>query len=1049
MQIDVYYQARDILEDLLRKDLLGPLREDEVISERPDDYYICGRLFPQQTRISEEEIEGRAGDVNEEFEVPLNLCYSSMPSSMAFTFTVRPGIHGLEGETTFARYEPEKEEIRETGKKEDDNGEEKKEKKKYYRTLWRRISESVSFEIDTAPSAAACQIIPLERNLELRIYLHSPRSDGSRSVTVAMINTAKEAKSLNERAANTFFQPRIEVRGINGTENAFAVGRPLVRPERDPEMLNLEMLYRHNPFFATGHGCSVDWKADGEYASRIWTEFIPAREVLQMEPAGHVRKETLSFYFLSNGDRKEVVRALVEMADSYERWIEERTGEITYLPGIYRGPAEENMKKCRENLQRIRGGIDLLAEDNQIFLAFRLMNRAMLLQRTRGGEQPDEQAWYPFQLAFVLQVLGSVAKREDPWRKVVDLLWFPTGGGKTEAYLGLAAFAIFLRRLRAAWERRDGGGVTVIMRYTLRLLTLQQFERAMALICACEIIRRDNPALLGETEIAAGLWVGGRLTPNSIKETEKALEKIKTIGLPNTLTDEEPNPCQVLACPWCGTGTPPQYYEIVSGTLRIFCPREDCPFHGGLPVYLVDEDIYRLGPTFLLSTVDKYARIAWEPRAGRLFGVGTPWQPPELIIQDELHLISGPLGTIAGLYEVAIEELCRREGSDVKIISSTATIRHASEQISSLYGRESSQFPPQGLDIRDSYLAREADRDSRPARRYLGILAPGTSGNTLLIRIYALLLMARDYLRHRDFPAEVVDSFWTLTGYFNTLKQLGGALVNIFDDVDGRMKYLYRTKFSYLFDETWPPSFLRTEELTGRRNSSEIAQVLEKLDVGFPEEEAVDIVLASSMFSVGVDIGRLGLMVVQGQPKTSSEYIQATSRIGRRTPGLVVTMYDASRSRDRSHYERFRAYHASLYRYVEATSLTPFAERARERALHAVLVSLCRHLVPALHDNRSAGNIGEYFSRAKEIIEKIVDRASRVEPGEAEEVRRELTWILEQWERMSGPDLAYQKFGNDSCRPLLVHRFGGDRPGFPTLNSMREIDVECKIILEG
>ncbi len=1037
MGLDDYYRARDILEDLLRKDLYGPVTEDEVIGDTwPDEYYICGRLFPQGTPVSDEDAEkGQLCDDTEDLELPVNLCYSSYPSSIAVSFTVRPAVRRLCGEVSFAWYVPEQTEGTHQRRKQ-----------------WRRHAKTVPFEIRLDPKERE-HVQLLHQGLELRSYLHKSYDNGAKTVTVSMVNINRATRDRDLDCASTFFQPRIVIRGEAGEQGPFMVRKPRVDLKQDPEVLNLEMLYRHNPAFAVGHGCSVNWRSAGDYATEIWTEFIPACELEQMEHAVHVRREVLTFRFLAGCSVPEVTSGLREIARSYQDWIAGQAALVDGLPERYREAAHQNLEKCRESLERIKAGIDLLATDSIVRQAFQLMNRAMLMHQRRPAAAKkcppgEEPGWYPFQLAFILQELSSIARHDDRYREVVDLLWFPTGGGKTEAYLGLAAFAIFLRRLRAVAEKRSGVGVAVIMRYTLRLLTLQQFERAAALVCACELIRRELPGLLGDTEIAAGLWVGEGLTPNRREDATRALKKITENGF-DALGEDEANPCQVLRCPWCGSQIGPQHYEVISNRMIIICPGEECPFHGGLPVYLVDEDIYQWGPALVVSTLDKYARMTWQPDVGKMFGIRTGWLPPELIIQDELHLISGPLGTIAGLYEVAVNELCEYDGTKVKIISSTATIRNASGQIRGLYGRDYRQFPPQGLDIRDCHFARVTSRADKPTRRYLGILAPGASGSTLLIRVYSVLLLGRDYLVQRGFPDEVIDSFWTLTGYFNTLKQLGGAVINIQDDVMGRLGYLYETKFKMLFPgKVRPPRYLNLDELTSRRKSSEIGTILAGLEVCYPDHGCYDVILASSMLSVGVDVGRLGLMVVQGQPKSSSEYIQATSRVGRRTPGLVVVMYDASRSRDRSHYESFQSYHASLYRYVEATSVTPFAERARERALHAVLVSLCRHLIPELRGNGDAGKVGAFRRRVEQIMSKITDRANQVDPSETNNTRRELNAILERWESMAGSDLVYQRFRDSSANALLTTRFADNSGAFPTLNSMRDVDVECDVYVE-
>lgn len=1043
MELEEYYRARDIMEELLRKDLYGPVAEDEVISDTwPHDYYICGMLFPQEIRVSPEETEGSLICSNGEgYEVPINLCYSNRPSSIAITFTVRSGIKKLRGEASFAWYIPEP----------DHDGQTRSIHKN-----WHRRVKSVSFEINL-DGGQHNQVDNLHPGLELRTYIQKSYPDGARTLTVALVNTMKRKMDWDSNCASTFFQSRIVIRGLADDGGVFIERTPWVKLNQDPELLNLEMLYRHNPTFATGHGCSVGWKSSGDYATEIYSEYIPAYEVRQMEPALHVRPEVLAFRFLASGPVRKVCAGLEEMAASYEQWINEQESVIDKLPERYHKVARTNICNCRESLARIRSGIRLLETDGMVCNAFQLMNRAMLYQyEQRIGKASGiktEPGWYPFQLAFILQETTSIAIPGDPYREVVDLLWFPTGGGKTEAYLGLAALTIFLRRMREMSKHRSGGGVTTILRYTLRLLTLQQFERAAALICACELIRRENCELLGNTEIAAGLWVGGGLTPNRRDEAERLLKTImETPSGMDALGEEEPNPCQVMTCPWCGARVRVQDYSITPNRMKISCPRKECPFHEGLPVCLVDEDIYDHGPSLIVSTIDKFARMTWQPEVGKLFGLGTEWQPPELIIQDELHLISGPLGTVSGLYEVAIDEFCRNNGVKAKIVSSTATIRNGAGQIRSLYGRECRQFPAQGLDIRDSYFAREASETDRPTRRYLGVLTPGVSGTTRLVRVYSVLLMVRNYLEQQGFSKEVIDSFWTLTGYFNTLKDLGGAVVNVLDDVQGRLKYLYRKKFSSLFPpETNPPIYLEFDELTSRKKSSEIAEVLNRLEINYPMPGVFDLILASSMLSVGIDIGRLGLMVMQGQPKSNSEYIQATSRVGRKTPGLVVTMYDASRSRDRSHYEQFRAYHASLYRYVEATSLTPFADRARDRALHAVFISLCRHLINDLRNNAGAGRIRFHRPQVEAILQKIVERAGLIDDSEVQATQRELNQILEHWERMAlnASKLVYQKFRNQPGIPLLTAKFDGNENAFPTLNSMRDVDIECDVFLEG
>lgn len=1036
MNFSQYYEARSLIEDFLRKDLFGPVVEDEIITETiPTDYYICGRLFPQNTRINQEELEQNGiEEQTEDNEQPMNLCNSAFPSSIALSFTIKKGAKKLKVIADFAWYEPI----------------EKKAQGKGKQFSWHRKAESQIIEIKTEHEFCSTE---LRKGLELRSYLQKEYDDGSKTMTVAMVNTCRSQMDNTINNANTYFQPRIQITGMQKNQSVFIEKQMRVNLNKDQEVRNLEMLYRYNRSFAVGHGCSAGWQVDGEYAKCIFTEFIPSYELLQMKPVSHVNNNILSFEFLGQTECQEVCTGLGKIVESYNAWINEREKEIVDLPTKFQKVATNNLCQCRLSLERIQAGIKLMVENREIFAAFQLVNQAMLRQRGQIAKSGDNgsHSWYLFQLAFILQEIQSIAMADDSYRNVVDLLWFPTGGGKTEAYLGLTAFTIFLRRLRAVQEDRSGAGVTVLMRYTLRLLTLQQFERASALICACELIRRENTNLLGEEEIGIGLWVGGNLTPIKRSKTKKALKVIHEEGFDSLKNyDDLSNPCQVLRCPWCKTELKPQHYLMNEEKMLIKCPNAKCPFNIGLPLYLIDDDICDYRPALVVGTIDKFARMTWEPNVGKIFALDCDLLPPELIIQDELHLISGPLGTIAGLYEVAVDEFSRNNNTRAKIVASTATIRNAQNQILNLYGRDFHQFPPTGLDIRDNYFANESIKDDRPSREYIGIMAPGSSSNTLLIRVYSILLFSTRYLKVRGYSNEIIDSFWTLTGYFNSLKQLGGAVINVIDDVTGRLKYLNGTKFKNYFRKGENIfNDLLFDELTSRKDSSEIGDILNKLETQYPDSSAFDLILASNMLSVGIDIGRLGLMILLGQPKSNSEYIQATSRVGRQTPGLVITIHDASRSRDRSHYEQFLSYHSAFYKYVEATSLTPFAERARDRALHAVLISQCRQSIKELNDNNNAYRINEFIAEAESFIDLILKRVSNIDKDEYQNTKEHLKEILDKWLQMSEADLVYRNVSRKPGKPLLTYMFNTGDDSFSTLNSMRNVDVECEIELEG
>jgi ATP-dependent helicase YprA (DUF1998 family) len=635
--------------------------------------------------------------------------------------------------------------------------------------------------------------------------------------------------------------------------------------------------------------------------------------------------------------------------------------------------------------------------------------------------------------------LESVSEAGSEDRALADLLWFPTGGGKTEAYLALIAFTVFLRRLRRRVSG-NGAGVTAIMRYTLRLLTIQQFERAALLICSCEAIRLSEPGL-GDRPISIGLWVGRTGAPNTLQEARRALDKLRR---GDRVTLDEGNPIQLKACPWCGTLLQPKHYYIAQTNPRLVigCRSPGCIFQNELPVHVVDEDVYRARPTLLVATADKFASLPWRESVASLFDGGADGgEPPELIVQDELHLISGPLGTLAGLYETAVDLLCSRNGSQPKVIASTATIRRAASQTNSLYNRGVRQFPPPGLDARDSYFSVEVPRERRGARLYVGLMAPGASQTTLLVRAYSALLQYASVLAGTD---DVRDPYWTLVGYFNSLRVLGGARMQVQDDVSERMAVLAAEGGA----EKRPIE--NRIELTSREPSGDIPGHLRQMAVSLPSPETLDVILATNMISVGVDIDRLGLMVVMGQPPSTSEYIQATSRVGRKFPGLIVTLYNASRSRDRSHYEQFVDYHSALYRQVESSSVTPFSARARDRGLHAVFVALARLLVPELAPRSAAGRVVHVLDKLEPVKERIVGRVAQVAPEESGATARQLEEIQSEWVNRARevPGLVFDDREHPEQSLLVDAGRSGDVEGpFPTLWSLRDVDLASGLYL--
>lgn len=940
------------------------------------------------------------------------------------------------------------------------------------------------------------------------------------SVTVMLVN---DTESSSANARECIFQSRIQVSTENN-EFVFAESNPNPNPEyMDEEEKSLDLLYRHKKIYATGLGTSADWEIDETGRGRLWTDFFPAKEIPSMSfslPNNDLIADgELSMKYLSDldaTDRETKLSSMTHLVDLYSSWVSDLERTAASLDGRYTTAAAKNIAECKRAAERMYSGIATLRQDDNAFAAFQLANRAMFMQRIHiqkqesmarvnadrypedeeisdwlcgldYTEEPDDNCrWRPFQIAFLLMDVNSIVDDSCNDRSIVDLIWFPTGGGKTEAYLGLTAFTIFYRKL--AYPEQSGG-TTVMMRYTLRLLAAQQFTRAATLICACEYIRKDSlqkkhryPAYpLGRTPITIGLWIGGSHIPNNNTGNNSAeyhLEKLQNVSSAYSVRNEKErhNKFQVLKCPWCGTKLVKDDkggrlvgawgYAMSGKHFYMFCPHEDCDYTNRLPIQIIDEELYDNPPTLLFGTVDKFAMMAWDGRVGRFFGLNSPNRGPELIIQDELHLISGALGTMVGLYETAVDGLAGMKGVMPKIIASTATIRRAKEQCSVLYNREVVQFPAPGLDAEDSFFAKEDRVDyskGKFGRKYVGIMPSGRTKAMTEIRSMAALLQKAYTM---NLPDAVKDKLWTLTVYFNSLKDLGKASTLVDDDVKD---FIIRTANRML---TSRRLIVNSDELTSRVSTTELNETLDKLEkVEYSKENinekryASNVLLATNMISVGIDVARLNVMLMVGQPKLTSEYIQASSRIGRSFPGVAFVQYDATKSRDRSHYERFRAYHDSFYRFVEPTGATPFSMPARERALHAVIATLLRHK-ESLTEDKDADlfDIESFETSIEEIktfvigrIKDINERSEYKLRDDIPEVDAEMQEFFDYWQETvndaheEGDTPLY--FGRrymvtppsaGARRLFKQYNSAGKDDAKETLTSMRNVDVSVK-----
>ncbi|WP_159942066.1 DISARM system helicase DrmA [Nocardiopsis sp. FR6] len=1203
------FQVRGELQRLLERDLLGPW--DGPAEELPPRYtsprerYLVGMLGPRhqppassrdaadQLMDDDAEAQGaasgeEAGELPEK-TTPQNLGHM-WASTMGLSFSVPADTDVVHVRATWGQY----------GKKSVEEDEGRK------RSAW--VREPKEYEVD----------VRLDGKPDFKLGLTDPDPDSPcvylavavredrdglprRTVELTLVNNRVPVHPNGDTM--WLFQAQLSVTALDGASPVFLpVDDPLdggTPVSDDPEELHLRLLYRDLLKYADGRNTAVDAEvAEGaRRAHRLTTTWLPSHDVPATTAAvgegSALASAELSMDALAAEDTgtEELRAGLLPLAEGYSAWLDEREAAIADLPEGLRETAETAVFRARRAAERIRAGIDLLtdpgrARHGEALRAFRFANRAMADQRrhseiSRLREDPEVSyaqareavnargasaaSWRPFQLAFVLLNLPSITDPDHEERSAspeatVDLLFFPTGGGKTEAYLGLTAYTFAVRRLQgvvgSGADARDGGdGVAVLMRYTLRLLTAQQFQRAAALVCAAEVQRAEDPGTWGERPFRIGLWVGGGVSPNWFDEAEKQIAEARERG-----RGERANVLQTLSCPWCGTKL--QAHRDLeprhdSQRVLLFCANGEgahaCPFSRrlsaeGLPILTVDEEIYRYTPSLLIATVDKLAQLPWRGFAGMLFGRVSQYcprhgyrhpdldartgcrsshntkgnlpkteslpvrrlRPPDLVIQDELHLISGALGTTVGLFEAAVDELTswttpsgRRTAP--KIVASTATTKRAAEQVRGVFGRGLEVFPPQVSEVSDTFFSTQVPvTPDNPGRRYMGVCAHGVRLKAAEIRLAEILALAGQHLFDTYGPP--ADPYMTTVGYFNATRELAGMRRHMDDDVTVRARRHGRDRgMANRLTRFGRTSMFNVQELTSRISSADISDVLRRLETGFDPEldtserkravtaafvqaarraresrssaarqaephplvrregerhresrDPVDTVLATSMLQVGVDVSRFGLMVMTGQPKNTAEYIQATSRVGRDAarPGLVVTLYNWTRPRDLGHYEDFGYYHATFYRQVEALSVTPFTRRALDRGTAAMFVAAVRHAREDFSCNGAAHDVDLDGAAVEEVAARMLARAEFVAGERGRDYLAErINSLRDHWKqaREGSTRLGYERSTRErqQLRGLLTKPGEGSWSETTVGMSMRETENEVNLLVSG
>lgn len=1096
---------RNEVVDELHKLLLGPGDgENEVIEGRLNLRYFAGILFPQGEKRSSLASEDsdfededaapettQSSDFSADSDNPLSMANEDLPSSVGLSFTVTAGA-SISVSVSAANY-------KNMGGAQPTS------------QLWHRSP----YQEDTIEvrHSSSSPIAVLEGNAELHILRRRSRFESSSEIiTVSLVNphTYKEEDSQLKQASLRLYQVALSCRALTGKIVPYdsEEGRDVSFEDQI-----LEMQYLEQPIFAVGHGASCSWTIDQDSDDvAVKVDYIPSAFVYRpkfdnvyVNGRDFEDSDIFSLSTLEDEDasRDELLGRLSALVSFYEDWI---SSQDKLCKQRFEEPHKYLISQMLTCANRMRRGLDLLANDDDCWWAFQRANEVMLRQRDqsdylrslrndrieKGLPWPisaleqipatfrdfrlNKARWRPFQLAFSLMVIPDLETETDSHTDsdLVDLIWFSTGGGKTEAYMLVTAYELIRRRVRFG-SKEKGLGTGVITRYTLRFLTADQFLRTVSLVCALEKVRIDNQRILGENSnsdaFTVGLFIGQDNSYGRINEAEKAIKDLNKN--PKNVVHRFP----VTECSECGTSLVPSseefesisdesergklfgYRKTLDGRIRYVCPNLNCLFSGsaGLPVSSIDEQIYDSPPSIVLGTVDKFAMLAFRGQAQSLFG-SKKNLPPTLIIQDELHLISGPLGTIVSIYEAGFETVMKRRFNDhgypqrsPKYIASSATVRDSDRQILRLMGKRAAVFPPRGIKSDDSFFA-TLDKNPDTARQYIGLMGQALRSTSAAHWSSAAVLQSVRSIAAKMAKPQEIDFLWTLLVYCNSKRELGLINAAVDSEISDRMKV-------YAVYQKNDPEEIR--ELSKREVSSTMVESIVDVrnDLSRPYNGAEnsgcsDIVPATNMISVGVDIDRLGLMLVNGQPKTTAEYIQASSRVGRNPigngPGLVIALYSPAKPRDRSHYENFVGYHESIYRFVEPTSVTPGSERALERAVHAAITIAVRYTVAKMNSGKKAGSFDPSDPEISEVLKALKDRLLRTYEDalsyriERQQIEDHFDQFVDHWATLAqnNEELHYEIKSPPPNR--LLKRFDDDRldGSRATMTSMRGVDLE-------
>lgn len=1056
--------VRDEYIDTIKRHFYGPdwlskERKDLLGIKKPTLQFACGSIFPKnfiasldssetQESIEEDkelEIKGgnevsgfKSGNKNlygEDSDEPydeLDAFSTNYPSSFGITFQVSDGsklilrygfseyIKNNDNETNFEDYHIHKK----------TNGSIEIESLNFNSKIFDKNSLETKDSLKNTDISIQIKVSKIHENIGIQVF---------------MVNNSSEGNN-----GPCYFQCGLKASIIEGC---------LIPNKNLSQKFETANLYKDNNSYGKGLKTSIGWD---ERKNEIWSDFVPTYTVPRLSHSSTHTKADLRFTSLANFIEKskdEYLNNLRTFVSDYKK----------YLNGINceTGDDKKNIDQAMQFCSRLEQGIEVLDIDENALHAFQLMNHAFHLTFQKNNLSKDsvdeslninpesEASWRSFQIAFVLAIIPETVYPDhyEDLRKTVDLIWFPTGGGKTEAYNALLSFTIFYRRI----SNPANAGVNVLMRYTLRFLTIDQFNRLATLITSMNLLRERNEQLLGKELISLGVWVGQASSINKIAEAERIIENQSSNPLANQ------NPTFLLSeCPICNwnlfDATKSGYISRkFKGSHTPYCPNNDC-IVDQIPVYQAEESTLQRSPTAIIATVDSFAKLSWhERKTNNIFNKDLEGvDPPELIIQDELHLIEGPLGSLVGLYDQLVRNFCSSE-KPVKIVGSTATISNAKYQVKHLYGnRDLALIPPPEKKWGNSFFMQESKKSGED-RIYVGLMstslsAPLTSQKIIAICLNASTIFRRDHAENESQLANCIDPYWTILSYFNSTKELSYAAAQVLEIKSWNKrenKYLGLFDFDHLTRYV-PPN--RCTEITGRQEQSELNKVRNKLKTKLNwsnthedrDNQPLDIVLATNMISVGVDVPRLGLMIINGFPKSTAEYIQASSRIGREHPGIVLMSYRGSKKRDLSHYENFKNMHQSIYKTVEPISVSPFSSGARSKGLIGLISAYLQFHNPKEDPSRYIR------SELEEAADWVLNEAKKLHSHDSKLIascRLDLNDLIELWLKSKPTKWGKMYISNEEEKVLCAPFTGvkNDKFVFNQLTSLRSVGRELTV----